>query len=140
MSWGDDWEQKSPATEADDPLEKKDQPTLHYGSVDEFVREFLRFAYRRTLPGRGKAPFWDPEWWKFDEAVMRLDALWREWESHRQNATGMSAWWRDHVDHHMPLLMSEQGPFQQSKLETEPNDPLPYATPPEGMFPDEREV
>lgn len=113
-------------------------PQLFYGSVDEFVREFLRFAYKRQLSGR-TAPFWAGEWWKYDEAVMRLEALWRAWEFLRLDpATGMSVWWRDHADHHMRMLMAAEGPFGASQETAPRGEPLPYVRPPEGLFPDER--
>lgn len=138
--WGED-----PATDevVEEPPPSEPQPepppTTYYGSVDEFVREFLRFAYRRRLLGRGQSPYWDPQWWQHDEAVMRLEALWRAWEFLRLDpATGMSVWWRDHADHHMRVLMSDEGPFTGNNTTAETGEPLPYEEPPVGMFPDER--
>ena len=114
-------------------------PQLYYGNVDEFVREFLRHAYRREISGRS-SPYWSAEWWSNDEALMRLEALWRSWEFLRLDpATGMSVWWRDHADHHMAKLMASDGPFSQSKDSSRLGEPLPYADPPEGLFRDERE-
>ncbi|MDF9878465.1 DUF4913 domain-containing protein [Cellulosimicrobium cellulans] len=118
-------------------------PTLYYGSVDEFVREYLRHAYRRHIAGRGEHRVWAAEWWKYDEAVIRLEALWRAWEHLRQDpATGMSVWWRDHADHHMAVLLDPQngpfGPLDGEQDRNVPGAPLPYAVPPEGMFPDVR--
>lgn len=117
-------------------------PALYYGSVDEFVREYLRYVYRRRIDGRHRC--WAGRWWQYDEAVIRLEALWRSWERLRQDPeTGMSVWWRDHADHHMPALMDPDGPFCLA-TEGEENlckkgDPLPYVAPPAGMFPDVRE-
>ena len=117
------------------------EPPLYYGSVDEFVREYLIGAYRRRIDGQQRV--WAANWWEYDEAVIRLDALWRAWEKLRQDAsTGMSVWWRDHADHHMGVLLSPDGPFAGVK-ETDENrnkkgEPLPYTPPPEGLFPDER--
>jgi len=119
------------------------EATLYYGSVDEFVREYLRNVYRRRVDGRGQQRVWAAEWWKYDEAVIRLEALWRSWEQLRQDpSTGMSVWWRDHADHHMAVLFDPEGPF--GRVEGEQNackagDPLPYVAPPEGMFPDVRQ-
>ncbi|WP_454730409.1 DUF4913 domain-containing protein [Cellulosimicrobium protaetiae] len=119
-------------------------PALYYGSVDEFVREYLRNVYRRHIAGRGEHRVWAAEWWKYDEAVIRLEALWRAWEHLRQDpATGMSVWWRDHVDHHMAVLLDPQngpfGPVDGEHDRNTPGDPLPYTAPPEGMFPDVRD-
>lgn len=123
-----------------DPTEEgavEQEPRTYYRNVDEFVREFLSSAYRRTLSDRGTAPFWDPEWWRHEEAIMRLEALWRAWEHLRLDpALGMSVWWRDHADHHMAALMGDTGPFRYAKAKTNPGEPLRYVPPPEGMFPD----
>ena len=74
------------------------------------MREYLRNVYRRRIDSRHRC--WAGEWWRYDEAVIRLEALWRAWEHLRQDpATGMSVWWRDHADHHMPALMAPDGPF-----------------------------
>ncbi|MEU2201687.1 DUF4913 domain-containing protein [Isoptericola sp. NPDC019482] len=132
--------------QVDGPVEEPvEEPAadLYYGSVDEFVREHLRYVYRRKIGGRGGAGArWDAEWWKHEEAVIRLEALWRSWEHLRQDAaTGMSVWWRDHADHHMGILMSPDGPFAAAEGDANSNklgDPLPYIPPPEGMFPDVR--
>ena len=114
-------------------------PQLYYGNVNEFVREFLRHAYKREISG-GSSPFWSGEWWKNDEALMRLEALWRSWEFLRLDpATGMSVWWRDHADHHMTKLMASDGPFGRSHDASQLHEPLPHIEPPQGLFRDERE-
>ena len=122
----------------DEPVE-----ALYYGSVDEFVREYLRLVYRRRVDGRGQHRVWAGEWWRYDEAVIRLEALWRAWEHLRQDpSTGMSVWWRDHADHHMAVLFDPEGPFGRVEGEQnacKPGEPLPYVAPPEGMFPDVRQ-
>ena len=133
------------ANEADQSVDvdTSGEPTLYYGSVDEFVREYLRLVYRRRIDGRGQHRVWAAEWWRYDEAVIRLEALWRAWEQLRQDpSTGMSVWWRDHADHHMAVLFDPEGPF--GRVEGEQNackagDPLPYVAPPDGMFPDVRQ-
>lgn len=116
------------------------ESTLYYGSVDEFVREYLRHVYRRRIPGTGQGRVWAAEWWRYDEAVIRLEALWRAWEHLRHDpATGMSTWWRDHADHHMPILFSPDGPFATATNPTtdssRASEPLPYTPPPDGLFP-----
>lgn len=121
---------------------ESEEPTLFYGSTDEFVREYLRYAYARRIDG--STLVWAAEWWRYDEAVIRLEALWRSWEHLRLDAaTGMSVWFRDHADHHMAVLMSSSGPFAAAEIFADANkcdagEPLPYVAPPEGMFPDER--
>ncbi|MEL7978377.1 DUF4913 domain-containing protein [Isoptericola sp. F-RaC21] len=116
---------------------------LYYGSVDEFVREHLRFVYRRQIDG--SRTYWAAKWWEHDEAVQRLEALWRSWEHLRQDpSTGMSVWWRDHADHHMAVLMSSAGPFNTGSTAYDDEnkcgrgEPLPYSPPPAGLFSDVR--
>ncbi|MBP3042904.1 DUF4913 domain-containing protein [Arthrobacter jiangjiafuii] len=106
-------------------------------SVNEFFRDYLRHVYKRRV---GHSRCWNPEWWRVDEAVVRLESLWRAWEFLRQDAsTGTSIWFRDHADHHMNALMDADGPFGDSLAETGWGDPLPHTEPPEGLFPDIRE-
>jgi Domain of unknown function (DUF4913) len=114
------------------------EPQLHFGSVDEFVREKLIYTYSRRVGPNGQFR-WDENWWMYPEAISRLDALWRAWEALRLEGTfGMSAWWRDHADHHMRMLMAPDGVFAASRSENAQGDPLPYKAPPAGMFVDVR--
>lgn len=129
------------ATINDDPEPEEPEPGLYYGSVDEFVREYLVGAYRRTL--RPGTRVWAANWWEYHEAVIRLDALWRSWEQFRLDpSTGMSVWWRDHADHHMRVLFDPDGPFAGVRMNDDDIDvkgaPLPYTAPPDGLFPDVR--
>jgi hypothetical protein len=108
------------------------EPELYYGSVDEFLREYLRHVYKRPINGRSRV--WAARWWEYDEAVIRLEALWRSWEFLRRDpATGMSIWWRDHADHHMPVLLDPDGPFagvtDADENITSRGEPLPYLAP-----------
>ncbi|MBX3196226.1 MAG: DUF4913 domain-containing protein [Microbacteriaceae bacterium] len=115
------------------------QPELYFGNVDEFVREKLRYLYARRVSPQGGAR-WAAEWWRYPEAISRLDALWRAWEALRLEPTfGISTWWRDHADHHMRMLMNPDGPFADSQDKNAGDgDPLPYTAPPAGMFVDVR--
>lgn len=117
------------------------RPQLYFGSVDEFVRDYLRVVYRRRIDGRQRC--WAGRWWEYDEALIRLEALWRAWEHLRLDpAMGISAWFRDHADHHMRALMDPDGPFALANEGVEntcrKGEPLPYVAPPEGQFPDVR--
>ncbi|QCU79696.1 DUF4913 domain-containing protein (plasmid) [Citricoccus sp. SGAir0253] len=143
--WGEEDFDGIPAQPSDpEPTEPPaEEPTLYYGSVDEFVREYLRHVYRRAVNGRSRV--WAARWWEYDEAVIRLEGLWRAWEHLRLDpATGMSVWFRDHADPHMAVLMDPDGPFAAADPNTETNharkgEPLPYQAAPEGLFPDVRE-
>lgn len=129
-----------PEAAADEGDEER-SPELVYGSVDEFVRKYLRHVYRRATSDQR---VWAARWWEYDEAVIRLEALWRAWEHLRlEPSTGMSVWWRDHADHHMAVLMDPEGPFAAANHYDDENDadkgaPLPYEAPPAGLFPDVR--
>lgn len=154
--WGEDDAPTAPLpvqTPSDDAAESQatgrdseeaQTPQLYFGSVDEFVREYLRDVYRRPISGRGNGNVWAARWWAYPEAVIRLEALWRAWEHLRQDpSTGMSVWYRDHADHHMPILLHPDGPFAglaDEATSTRRGDPLPYEAPPAGMFLDARET
>lgn len=118
-----------------------EEPALYYRNVDEFLRDYLRHVYRRKIDGRHRV--WAADWWAYDEAVIRLEALWRAWEHLRLDpATGMSVWLRDHADHHMAVLMDPDGPFHPADATADENHttkggPLPYQPPPQGLFSDE---
>jgi len=122
----------APAADAAEPPGE-----LVFGSVDEFVREQLRVMYRRVV-GERSPRRWAADWWNYPEAVSRLDALWRSWENARQDPVAMSAWWRDHLDHHMPILMSQDGPFATATASAAAGEMLPCDPPPPSMFPDQR--
>ena len=116
----------------------EEPPELYYGSVDEFVREQIVPVFRRRV-GPGEGLHWAADWWRYPEAVMRLDALWRSWEALRLDAAlGISVWIRDHADHHLAVLMSSDGPFLKSKDANDHGEDLPYTAPPRGLFPDVR--
>ncbi|SDS71756.1 DUF4913 domain-containing protein [Microlunatus soli] len=123
--------------------EPEEEIELQFGSVDEFVRDYLRHMYKRRIDGRNRV--WSARWWEVGEAIVRLEALWRSWEYLRQDpSTGMSVWWRDHADYHLAILLSPDGPFAETADEPENTnrrgDPLPYLPPPEGLFADVRDA
>lgn len=84
---------------------------LAFKSVDAFVDDLLLPTYRRKVDGRSLT--WCTKWERHPEAVVRLEALWRSWEHLRLDpALGMSVWLRDHLDHHLPILLAATGPFR----------------------------
>ena len=122
----------APTTPDDTP------PELYFGSVDQFVRGFLRHTYSRRINSR-TARVWAPDWWLYAEAVSRLESLWRAWEALRLDpATGLSVWWRDHADHHMSVLFDPEGPFAGVDSTCAAGEPLPCLEPPAALFPDVR--
>ncbi|MFJ6003845.1 DUF4913 domain-containing protein [Arthrobacter sp. NPDC092385] len=127
--------------ESDGPAE---EPELVYGSVAQWVQEFLIPVYRRVLSANGSNSTWCPSWWMHAEAVIRLEALWRAWEHLRLDGkTGMSVFMKDHLDHHMAVLTDTKGPFDGCTLDrghdAEALKPFPIVAPPVELFPDVRE-
>jgi len=127
-------------TEADEGGTGSTEDTV-YGSADEWLRKYWRFTYRRRVSAKGTATGrWKAEWWNTDEAVQRLETLWRSWEAARLDpGLGMSTWWINHVGPQMTVLLSPDGPFGDSKDENEVGDPLPYNRPPEHLFPPDKQ-
>ena len=93
-----------------------------YKALAEFVNEEFSPRYtRRRLGGRWR---WCPQWWEHAEAVSRLDALHRAWEAmHDDGPTGMGDWYRNHLDHQLPILMGPDGPFRGCGDQHWPPDP-----------------
>ncbi|PPG79286.1 hypothetical protein C5D04_10130 [Rathayibacter sp. AY1D2] len=112
-----------------------------YGSVDEWLRKYWRFSYRRRVSAKGPATGrWKAEWWNSDEAVQRLETLWLSWEdARREPGLPLSAWWLNHAGPHMAVLLSHDGPFAGSTDENEPGEALPYSRPPDHLFPPDRQ-
>lgn len=136
--WDDVDQDTSPEDlDSDTTSAEEDEPSLVFATVDLFVQEHLSLNYRRTLNVQG-GHTWCPEWWRHGEAISRLEALWRAWEDLRRDGkSGMSSWWREHADHHMPILLSTEGPFKGCSVEKGHNprlDPLPCTPPPAGLF------
>lgn len=146
----DDWEEQdeeapfAPAPDArregddartDDAPQAVAKPTMVYANVDEFVRGFVIEGLSRPIDGQQRV--WAAEWWKYPEAISRLDAMWRSWEHMRlDGATGLSAWYINHADPHMRVLMDPHGPFAGARVYADENknragEPLPYTRPPD---------
>jgi len=91
-----------------------------YEDLTSWVTYQFNPVYRRSLGGEYR---WCAQWWRHAEAIVRLSALWHAWETMRlQGGTGMSLWFRDHLDHQLPILMGPRGPFYQCS-ETEHFEP-----------------
>ncbi|WP_434161448.1 DUF4913 domain-containing protein [Clavibacter michiganensis] len=121
--------------------EEEAVPELVFASVDEWFRRYWRFSYRRRVSGKGTGTGrWSARWWENDEAIQRLTVLWRGWEAARQDpALGTSAWWVNHADPHMGVLLSVDGPFATAQDENAPGEPLPYKRPPAVLFEPDRQ-
>lgn len=119
---------------------------LWFANVHDFVVSYLTPNWIRRIE---KDTRWCQQWWRHAEAHARLDALWRSFEAHRvsPDANAMAIWWRDFADPTMGALTRLKGPFEQCEgegstakhVDTGPQRWV-TATPPRGMFMDERTV
>lgn len=133
-------EQDTPIDEIqEDELEASRQASLYFGSVAEFVNEFLVRVFSNPVPDSGLA--WCPRWWAHAEAILRLEALWRSWEYLRMDpALGMSNWLTHHLDPQMRALMDPvSGPFARCTNGHRALEGLPTEAPPAGLFEDARD-
>ena len=105
-----------------------------YSDLESWVHEILAQVVRRRLGGHLT---WCPEWYRHAEAIMRLMAMWEEWERAVDEGT-MSNWWLDHCDPHMAVLMSrDDGPFMAcTEKEHRALGPLPLARRNHQLWPD----
>ncbi|MFC8041794.1 DUF4913 domain-containing protein [Paenarthrobacter sp. NPDC057355] len=133
------------AAEAASESEQEPEAELVFGSTAQWVEEFLVPMYRREITVNGNHTTWCPEWWRHAEAIIRFEALWRAWEHLRLDGkTGMSVFMKDHLDHHLPILLDGKGPFDGCSL-TGGHAKAPdgikafrTVTPPSELFPDVR--
>ena len=93
---------RTPVTEVPEPV---------YAQLEDWLIDYFLPMFRRTLGGEYR---WCGQWWRHGEAISRLTSLWHAWEVLRlQPGTGIAAWYRDHLDHQLPILMGARGPFYQ---------------------------
>lgn len=107
-------DQLTGAPDAPAAPDDQDTPQPVFRDVDQFVAGYLaQVVERRVASGPTPGIAWCPRWWAHPEALSRLYALWRAWETLRVNDphTGMSIWWRDHLDPHLAALTGDLGPF-----------------------------
>lgn len=104
--------------------------TVHADVID-FFDQYFRHVYKRRVGVRNQYR-WSARWWDIPEVVIRMDAIWRAWESLSSDPTvGMSTWFRDHADYHMGILLSPDGPMANAEDGNQHGDPLPHEAPPE---------
>lgn len=105
-----------PASEGED-AEPPAEPA--FTRLEDFVEQYLCEVVNRKIdpqPGHGLA--WDPRWWRHQEVVCRLTALWGAFEDARVAAddpAAMSNWWLRHCDPHLRILLDgETGPMSHT--------------------------
>lgn len=99
-------------THAAEPgAESREAPEPVYTAVEDWVLDYFLPMFRRTLGGEFR---WCGQWWRHGEAISRLTSLWHAWEALRlRPGTGIATWYRDYLDHQLPILMGARGPFYQ---------------------------
>lgn len=97
-----------------------------YDNLDSWVEQFFAVTFTRSLGGEWR---WCPRWREHPEAVFRLDALWRSYETlRREGGMGTAVWLRDHLEHQHGVLLSARGPFALCTLNRhEVMNPLPVS-------------
>lgn len=125
-------------TDANDFAAWQPAPATRFPNLIAWVHGWLIPMYRRPV-GDGRNRAWCPQWWLHPEALTRLSALWRGYEQHQADpGDAMSAWIRDHLDHHMTILTSPDGPLKgcntaRGHSDTNTLPAWPIADPPPGL-------
>lgn len=83
-------------------------PRPLYDSVDDWTAQFFAHVYTRPVGGDLR---WCTRWYEHAEAAIRLELLWRSWEVYRHRPLGAVEWHRDILDHQLPILLGDRGPF-----------------------------
>lgn len=99
----------SPTDGGEDPPLPPPPPEPRYSTVENWVSDWLAPMIVRR---HGPEFRWCPQWWQHAEAISRLTGLWSTWETaYADSDAAMLSWYRDCLDHHLPVLCSGSGPF-----------------------------
>jgi Domain of unknown function (DUF4913) len=84
-----------------------------FDTVEAWVRDYLLPSFPRPAGelGAGGRWRWCEEWWRHDEAVTILTALWYGWEHAAVQPTGMLDW-LPRLYYMYPILSGDDGPFR----------------------------
>jgi len=108
------------------PSAADEDRTVYFANGRDWVEQHFATTFVRPLGGEWR---WCARWNEHPEACSRLEALWRTWEHHRTDpVTGIAIWYREHLDHHLPILLGNRGPFAScTPTRHEPPRSLPIA-------------
>ncbi|MEW2385737.1 DUF4913 domain-containing protein [Micromonospora sp. NPDC047707] len=105
-----------------------EQPPL-YSTVEQWVTKYLLPTFPRPVGEVGLTRWhWCEQWWRHDEAVTRLTALWYGWEQARLAMSGMLPWLRE-LDHQLPILCGDDGPFRNCVVGGDLGETRHYSSP-----------
>lgn len=125
--------------------EEEPERELEFPTMAAFVEGYIAQLYRREISALGteKKRRWCSQWWVHGEAVARFEAMWTAFE-HLRHGDGeeMSTLWLNHIDPHMAILLSPEGPFKyctnesghSNRLVALPTVTAPPATSPNGHY------
>jgi hypothetical protein len=98
---------------ADNPTPPSTKLDPQYPNVEAWVCTYLLPSFSRPSGELGAAGRWRwcEQWWRHDEAVTILTALWYGWEHAAVQTLGMLDW-LPRLYHLYPILTGDDGPFR----------------------------
>lgn len=93
--------------------------TTRFRDSYEFMAVFIGPQISRKISEQsGSGLRWDPDWWRYPEAVLRADLMWRSYEGARikdaKDPSELEAWMRLVCDHHLAVLLNGQNGHMSS--------------------------
>jgi hypothetical protein len=86
-----------------------------FANLEDWVSGFFQPTFRRQFGGEHR---WCTRWQEHPEALLRLEALWRSWESLRLDPTlGMATWLTNYADPQLAALTQRTGTFANCTLD-----------------------
>jgi len=80
-----------------------------FATLEAWVADFFLLTFHRSI---GSDTRWCRSWPDHPEAVLRLEALWRSWETLRLDPNlGIATWLTHHLDPQLGALTSRSGTF-----------------------------
>ena len=94
--------------------------------------------FRHAIAGRfDNEHRWCAQWWRHNPVVLRVEELWKAWESARltDDPAALSSWWIGHADPTWRAITAEAGPLHLcNPREHTAGSPLAVTPVPPGWF------
>lgn len=95
--------------ELDEVGQGQDVPEPAFATLDDWVEQFFTIVFTRPIGGTIR---WCTHWRDHPEAVLRIEALWRSWETLRLDPNlGIATWLVNYLDPQLAVLLSASGTF-----------------------------